>query len=311
MPITYQIVQSQMDSENKFYYGRVVATSSLDLNGMADEIVGMGTTVTKTDVLAVLESMCEAVERNLLKGVRINLGGVVDIFTSMRGTFTGPTDSYDPELQSIEAVASAGSRIKKAVREGATVEKQAVTTRLPVLEQYIDNASGTTNTTVTSGGIGTITGSLLQYDETQSDEGIYFVSSGGTATKVTSVERNKASELVFLVPTLGEVQYSLEVRARLNKTGGVKTGVLPYTLTAQPVAARTSGGSGTKSTRSVSSRNGGSRKRSSASTTTNGGRKRSWTSASTSTNSGGTRRSSGRSSSRTGTKKSRRSLVKA
>ena len=75
----------QMDPANEFYYGRVLAVDSLDLNGIADEIVGMGTTVTKTDVLAVLESMCESVERNLLKGVRVSLGGVVEICYALGG----------------------------------------------------------------------------------------------------------------------------------------------------------------------------------------------------------------------------------
>ena len=277
MSITFSLFENKMNPANKFWSARVDAAGSIDLDALANEIVNMGTTVRKADVLAVLENACQAIESNLIKGFRITMGGVVDIYTSISGKFDGPNDAFDPARNAVEVCANAGSRVRKAVRESASVEKQDLPFRLPKPTEYIDNETGTTNDQVTSGGIGEVQGSFLHYDDTQADEGIFFVSSGGTATKVTSVQTNSPSKLIFLVPTLGEVTYTLEVRARMNKTEGVKTGTLPYTLTAQPVMAKSSSG------------NGGTKKTASASTTTNRTKKRGAVSASTSTN-GGSRR---------------------
>ncbi|MGI8922830.1 MAG: DUF4469 domain-containing protein [Fimbriimonadales bacterium] len=91
--------------------------------------------------------------------------------------------------------------------------------------EYVDLASGTTNTTVRRGNIGTINGSRLQYNPAAIDEGIFFVPTGaGGATQVAGnrVQKNKPGQLVFLVPAAGPTflpgTYFLEVRARLRNT---------------------------------------------------------------------------------------------
>ncbi|MCK4341636.1 MAG: DUF4469 domain-containing protein [Phycisphaerae bacterium] len=47
-------------------------------------------------------------------------------------------------------------------------------------------------------------------------EGLYFVADAGGETKVPTVQKNKPSQLVFLVPNLAAGTYHVEVRARMG-----------------------------------------------------------------------------------------------
>ena len=244
MSIAFSLFECKMNSDSPFWSARVAPTGSLGLRDLAAEIASRGSTMSEAAVLAVLRNACEAIEENLLKGFRINLDGLVEICTSISGKFDGPNDGFDPSRNAVELCASAGARARKLIRENATVEKQDTPARLPNPMNLTDNSSGTTNGEITPGGIASVTGSLLQCDHSQPDEGIYLVCDDGTEYKVTNVAINMPKKLTFLVPPLDEGTYALEVRARMNKTEGVKTGTLPYTLTVASTGAKPSNGKG-------------------------------------------------------------------
>ena len=82
-----------------------------------------------------------------------------------------------------------------------------------------------------------LSGSRLKFDPAEADEGIYFVSTVAGETKVTTVQKNKPSQLVFLVPALAAGTYHLEVRARMGSGTSareLRIGRLDSTLTAIP-----------------------------------------------------------------------------
>ncbi len=82
------------------------------------------------------------------------------------------------------------------------------------------------------GGIGELAGSRLKYDDTQADEGVYFVATAGGETKVTIVQKNKPAELVFSIPaTLVPGTYNIEVRARIAGGTELRIGRLDPVLT--------------------------------------------------------------------------------
>ena len=74
----------------------------------------------------------------------------------------------------------------------------------------------------------------MKFDPARSDEGLYFVATGGSQTKVSTVQKNKPSQLVFLVPSLADGTYHLEVRARMGSGTSareLRIGRLDSTLT--------------------------------------------------------------------------------
>ena len=232
MSINYSLYENKLPSAEDTYAARVNIKDSVGLDEIADRIVAMGTTVRKADILAVLENTCQACEEYLIEGNRVNVGGVFDLFPSIKGKFDSITDNFDPARHKVEVSAAPGKRIRKAIQESASVEKQETILPTPALLQFVDLGSETTNTSITVSNIGTIYGHRLKFDPTDPTEGIFFVDSVGAEYKVTEIQKNKPSELVFMNPVMSgaENPYTLEVRAHFSTGGELRTGILDYEL---------------------------------------------------------------------------------
>jgi hypothetical protein len=113
------------------------------------------------------------------------------------------------------------------------VEKVQSQKPAPLPQQFVDTGSGATDSTPTPGSIGTLNGARLKFDPLQADEGLYLLpTSGGASVKVTIIQRNKPSQLVFLNPTcLAAGDYFMEVRARTRSAAELRSGRLDSALT--------------------------------------------------------------------------------
>ena len=102
--------------------------------------------------------------------------------------------------------------------------------------EFEDFGSGTTDTSVSADKNGAIYGSKLKFDPNNATEGIFFVDKNGVDTKVTSVIKNKPSELIFMNPALSgtESPYTLEVRVHFTENGDLRVGKLSGSLVPIP-----------------------------------------------------------------------------
>ena len=124
MPVPYALFKNHVTSEEHDYAAQVQTVASADVEDITRRIVDQGSTVTEPDIKAVLEGTVQAVESLLIEGYRVNLGGLVELFPRIKGVFNGQTDAFDPARHSVDVGANPGRRVRKAVREQATVEKQ-------------------------------------------------------------------------------------------------------------------------------------------------------------------------------------------
>ena len=233
MAISYALFENHLTSDPDDYAARVQTNGTADLEQIAQRMIDQGSTTTKADILAVLEDTIKAAESYLLDGFNVDFGGLCRLGASVSGVFDGITDVYDPSKHRVDATAAVGKRIRKTVRENATVEKVETVLPAPSPLEYVDLASGETNGTMTMGNIGTINGHRLKFDTAAADEGIFLIDDIGTETKVTAVQKNKPAQLVFLVPMgmAPSVPANLEVRARLgDATSQLRTGRLDVEL---------------------------------------------------------------------------------
>ncbi len=231
MTINYALFENHLTSDPEDYAAQVRITGSAGLEVVAQRMVDQGSTVTKPDILAVLEDAIKAIESCLLDGNRVQLGGLCELFPRIKGVFNGITDTFDASRHRVDVGANPGARVRRTVREGATVTKTETIKPAPALLEYVDLGSGETNGTITSGNIGTINGHRLKFNPDQDDEGIYFVNvDTGADVKLTTIQKNKPGQLVFLVPTVPGGQYYLEVRARLKDSAEIRTGRLDEVL---------------------------------------------------------------------------------
>ena len=232
MPIHYALFENNVTSDPDDFAAMVQVIDSADLDAIVRRMIERGSTTTAADILAVLEDMIGASESMLLDGMRLNIGGLVELFPRVRGVFDGATDKFDPARHSLDVGANPGSRVRKTVRDNGSVVKDEAVKPAPNPIELRDIGSETTNDQLTPGNIGQLSGSRLKYDPANPDEGVYFLPVGvGGETKVTTVQKNKPAQLVFLIPAgLVPGQYHLEVRARIDGGTELRTGRLDAVL---------------------------------------------------------------------------------
>jgi hypothetical protein len=238
MTIQYTLYQNKLTQSDNLYSAKVLKTASADTEDIIDRIVQQGSTLTRPDILAAIQSIFSAVSQMLLEGKRINFAGLCDFSCKIKGKFEGLDDRFDPARHIVDLCVTPAKKMQNYVRENAHTSKQATRLRTPSVFEYSDLASNTTNSFVTSGNIGSITGRNLSFNQQSEDEGIFFVSTGDNhKTKVQSVETNKPSRLIFMVPDLPEGSYYLQVSTRYTPAGDLRSGRLNCLLATEPELA--------------------------------------------------------------------------
>ncbi len=232
MPIQYALFENNITSDPDDYSATVQISGSADGKALVQDIIDQGTTVNRPDILAVTAALKLACQRRVEEGQRVSYFGMVEFFPRIKGVFTGPLDTFDPARHHIDIGANPGSELREAVRARATVTKVEAVKPAPNPIEYRDIGSDTTNDQVTVGNIGQLSGSRLKYDPAQADEGVFFVATAGGETKVSTIQKNKPSQAVFLVPAaLVAGTYYLEVRARIDGGTELRMGRLDPILT--------------------------------------------------------------------------------
>ena len=154
MAISYALFENHLTSDPNDYAAQVRITGSADLDVIAQRMIDQGSTVTKPDILAVLEEAMKAIEGCLLDGYRVQLSGLCELFPRIKGVFNGITDTFDASRHRVDVGANPGARIRRRIREGATVTKTETIKPAPALLEYVDLGSGQTNGNITAGNIG-------------------------------------------------------------------------------------------------------------------------------------------------------------
>ena len=232
MPINYALFENNLTSDPADFAASVQVSGSLDLDGLSDRMIAQGSTTTRADIMATLEDAILACEGALLDGMRINFGGLVELFPRVKGVFSGALDDFDSARHTVDVGANAGVRVRNTVRAKATTQRVEAIKPKPSPIEYVDIGSATTNDQITPANIGQLSGSRLKFDTLAADEGVYFVATAGGETKVATMQKNKPSQLVFLIPAgLIAGTYNIEVRARVGNGTELRIGRLDPVLT--------------------------------------------------------------------------------
>lgn len=226
MTIRYTLYENKMREEGSIYAARVQPIRSIDIDGVIDRMMQHGSTITRADVLGVLENYQVAVTQLLLEGNAV-ITPLVNYGASIRGVFDDLDDGYEASRHEVRPATTPGKYLRDAIAQRATVEKRETARVTPVPIAYVDFNSGERNNTLTPGGMGKLTGHRLKYNPDYPDQGIYLVDSSGLETRVDVVGQNYPSSLVFMVPpALAPDSYRIEVRASFNGNGDLRSGAL-------------------------------------------------------------------------------------
>lgn len=228
MAVEYALFKNNLTSEPNDYAAHVQIGRSVDLDGLIQRMIDQGSTVTESDIQAVLLDAIKAIEAELLAGNRVNFGGIVDLYPRIKGVFNGPADTFDKSRHTLTTGATPGSQVRKTMRDDGGVEKVEAIKPAPSPIEISDLETGDINESITTDSIGTIIGHRLKYNTGAADEGIYLIRvDTGDVVKVDKIQRNMPSELIFLVPDLEDGDdYYVEVRARMGDGTELRVGRL-------------------------------------------------------------------------------------
>lgn len=232
MALNYYLVDNTMTPDPNDRRAVVLPRQSFSINAIIDQMISRGSTVTKAEALSVYEELSLAMENILKEGNSINTP-LFKVTPTITGVFVNDEDSFDPERHEVKLRINPGLRLRQTEAK-IMVERTTGVRPQPTPIHFDDYGSETQDDIITSEKTGRITGSLLKFEESDPQQGVFFVNlANGSVKQVTGkFVKNKPGELIFSNPAgLTPGTYRLEVRAVLVGTKGIRTGTLPYELT--------------------------------------------------------------------------------
>jgi len=209
---------------------RVQPNATLGIDEIVKRIVKRGTTLTETDVRAVLRLSFDEIADAVAEGNNVNLS-LVNIKPSVQGVFDSVNDSFDDSRHTVRASVSAGIGLQQKMGT-ASVEKMGSSIVSPDIVDFNDVRTNS-HTQASKGGIGVITGSELKFNPANATEGIFFVNNATNAeTKVTEVAQRTEGKLMFMIPsTLVAGSYFVEVRKAYTNANSIRSDAFETNLT--------------------------------------------------------------------------------
>jgi len=221
MSLKYSLTENLLTAQSDDYNARPQEVKSHDLESIIGQMLEKGSTVTRADILAVLNNFFEVAGTITAAGETIN----TDLFKtnlSITGMFEGAGDTFDRGRHTIKVNTNAGKVLKEAL-DNIQVEKTTAPEAIPYILEVKDSVSGSVNDQITSGGVLEITGSLLKIEGDSTDNGVYLVAGNGTKNKIATLVDNKPARLFVILPKLSAGEYTLQITTQYTGGAPVKT----------------------------------------------------------------------------------------
>ncbi|MCB0212744.1 MAG: DUF4469 domain-containing protein [Anaerolineae bacterium] len=233
--IDFALYKNTLTNGKKLFKAVVLIRETRTLDDVIDRMMQQGTTLTRQDIIAVLDLFFRTVMLLVLEGYSV-LTPLVNLGVSIKGVFNSQDDTLDKKRHEVKARVNANKVFKDIIKNQAQFQQQKPNRPMPQpIECIIPTSSD--NSTLTPGGGMKLTGYNLQFDEADPAQGIFLVAEDQTRTRVQFMLQNTARELIFLIPNpLTPGPYTLEVKARFGNDN-IRTGVLETPL-AVPEAAQ-------------------------------------------------------------------------
>jgi len=231
MTIFFALYPNNLTQDPNDYYAVVQPAHIRSNKDIADRIVAMGSTVTRADILSVLNDRDEAVRAMLLDGDRVNTS-LVSLYVTIKGVFDGPTAPFDSSCHQFALVSIPTRDLTQWVQVNSRAQQVSADRPEPEPLRFIDVATGEMDSVLTPNSVANIIGRRLKFDASDPQQGVFFVAADGAASPAPMIAKNSPSELIITTPAgLAAGNYTLEVRAILPGNTEMRTGQLPFTLT--------------------------------------------------------------------------------
>ncbi len=216
MSLKYGLLENLLTARHDDYTAQPQDVKSHDIADIIVRMVQKGSTITKTDILAVLNSFFETLEEITEEGGIVNTG-LINTSFSIAGVFEEATDTFDRRRHSVRLNINPGKELREVLSRIRT-EKTGTLEALPHILEVKDSVSGTVNERLTPLGVVEIIGSRLRIYGDSKSNGIAFVNAEGEQFKPTTLVSNKPAKLIAILPDLPTGEYTVQITTQYNHT---------------------------------------------------------------------------------------------
>ena len=225
----YSLTPNHLTSDPNDYFARIRTKGSIDQSDLVADMLKRGTTLNQPELEGTVKLLFEACVDRLVDGYSVHTP-MGDMTLSLKGVFNGMDDSFDSTRHIVDVSISSTPELRQSIKSAVTLNRVDRSGKRPLPAEFHDLYSGEVNGPLVAGTLVRLMGSNLKFDSEDETQGVFFIDSEGSETKIENIGVNKPRELIFNIPTtLTSGDYTIEVRAIIGKT--VETGRLPVTLT--------------------------------------------------------------------------------
>ena len=226
--IEYSLVENNLTDRAEDYSAIAHSKVVLYKNDIINRMDKTGTTVTRTDMIAVLNNMEEVIVDALQEGCSIVLP-LVNMSFSISGVFDGMKDSFDPNRRKGNINATKGTLVRE-VEKKLKFEKVNTITPQPQIQEVKNCVTGEVNLTITAGGLFEVRGYNLKIEGDDPLCGLWFINESGGEYKAEIFSDNKPGRIVVQAPLLSGNECQIRITSQYSG-GSNKLLKIPRTFT--------------------------------------------------------------------------------
>ncbi|MGL4982267.1 MAG: DNA-binding domain-containing protein [Treponemataceae bacterium] len=205
-------------NDQKSYVAQVVDQIIYDNDQIAQLMVERGSTVTKADILAVLQLYEETIFSLIPKGVSIDTN-IFNSSYSISGKFESIDDVFDAHRHQKHYNLHPKKTLVELLSKLETHKVKKTGTE-PHIEQVIDSKTQKTDSLITRGDTIRIKGSKLKFDASDPQQGVFLLVQDGILTRINRIDENTQSNILAHIPEdFAQGEYLLQIRTMLNTSG--------------------------------------------------------------------------------------------
>ena len=215
--LKYSLVENLLTERPDDYSAIAYSITSLDKEAIITRMLNRGTTLTRTDILAVLNNLEETVAAALLEGNNVTLP-LFNTSFSISGVFESPMDSFDGNRHKLNINLTKGLKLRE-IESKVKFEKTNAASPQPQIQEVKDSVSGKVNEILTRKGVVEVRGYNLKVEGDNPNCGLWFVTEEGKEFKANVIIENKPSKIMAMLPEIDGNKVQVKVVTQYTGSG--------------------------------------------------------------------------------------------
>ncbi|MEQ9437546.1 MAG: DNA-binding domain-containing protein [Cyclobacteriaceae bacterium] len=214
MAIQYYLIDNPLTADPTDYMAVVTTGKSKTLDDLVETIHYKYTKLSESDIKGVLEEFLSAVDFWIREGKSINTP-LFNLLPSISGVFYNSDENFDPGKHQLNLNLNPGKQLSKTAQK-VTLERVVAPEHSPIITDFLDVASNSRRSQLTPNSPVRIIGDKLKYDNSDAQQGIFFIDESNQEFKATVIVDNHPRKLTIQSPDLSAGTYQLQVRTNMG-----------------------------------------------------------------------------------------------